>query len=54
MIGASLDGVGDLKYLSEAGEGEREQALASADAVLAWMLRPELRPDELTPWARPA
>ncbi|HUA48345.1 MAG TPA: 2-hydroxyacid dehydrogenase [Solirubrobacteraceae bacterium] len=47
VIGASLDGVGDVKYLSDAGEGEREEALASADAVLAWMLRAELRPDEL-------
>lgn len=46
VIGARLDGVAELTYLSEA-EGRREEALASADAVLAWMLGAELRPDEL-------
>jgi phosphoglycerate dehydrogenase-like enzyme len=47
VIGATLDGVAELTYLSEAGEGRREAALASADAVLAWMLDAELRPEEL-------
>jgi phosphoglycerate dehydrogenase-like enzyme len=46
VIGASLDGVAELIYLSEA-EGRRVEALASADAVLAWRLGAELRPDEL-------
>ena len=46
MIGASLDGVAELTYLSGA-EGRRGEALASADAVLAWRLGAELRPDEL-------
>ena len=46
VIGASLDGVAELTYLSEA-EGRRGEALASADAVLAWMLGAELGPDEL-------
>jgi phosphoglycerate dehydrogenase-like enzyme len=46
VIGASLDGVAELTYLSEA-EGRRREELASADAVLAWMLGAELRPDEL-------
>jgi phosphoglycerate dehydrogenase-like enzyme len=46
VIGASLDGVAELTYLSEA-EGRRGEALASADAVLAWRLGAELRPDEL-------
>jgi phosphoglycerate dehydrogenase-like enzyme len=46
VIGASLDGVAELTYLSEA-EGRRGEELASADAVLAWMLGAELRPDEL-------
>ena len=46
-IWASLGGVAELTYLSEAGEDEREDALASADAVLAWALGAELRPDEL-------
>jgi phosphoglycerate dehydrogenase-like enzyme len=46
VIGASLDGVAELTYLSEA-EGPRGEALASADAVLAWRLGAELRPDEL-------
>jgi len=47
VIGATLDGVAEVTYLSEAGEGRREAALASADAVLAWMLDAELRPEEL-------
>jgi len=47
VIGATLDGVAEVTYLSEAGEGRREAALASADAVLAWMLEAELRPEEL-------
>ena len=47
VIGATLDGVAEVTYLSEAGEGLREAALASADAVLAWMLDAELRPEEL-------
>lgn len=47
VIGASLDGIAELTYLSEAGEGRREEAVASADAVLAWALGAELRPDEL-------
>ena len=46
VIGARLDGVADLTYLSET-EGRRGEALASADAVLAWMLGAELGPDEL-------
>ena len=46
MIGTSLDGVAELTYLSEA-EGRRGEALASADAVLAWMLGAELSSDEL-------
>jgi phosphoglycerate dehydrogenase-like enzyme len=46
-IGASLDGVAELVYLSEAAAARREEELASADAVLAWMLRAELRPEEL-------
>ncbi len=45
-IGASLDGVAELTYLSET-EGRRGEALASAEAVLAWVLGAELRPDEL-------
>jgi phosphoglycerate dehydrogenase-like enzyme len=45
-IGASLDGVAELTYLSET-EGRRGEALASAKAVLAWVLGAELRPDEL-------
>jgi phosphoglycerate dehydrogenase-like enzyme len=48
VIGASLDGVAELTYLTEAGDGGREAVLASADAVLAWMLGAELRPEELT------
>jgi len=47
VIGATLDGVAEVTYLSEAGEGRREAALASADAVMAWMLDAELRPEEL-------
>jgi phosphoglycerate dehydrogenase-like enzyme len=47
VIGATLDGVAEVTYLSEAGESQREAALASADAVLAWMLDAELRPEEL-------
>jgi len=47
VIETSLDGVAELTYLSEAGEGRRAEALASADAVLAWMLGAELGPDEL-------
>lgn len=46
MIGARLDGVAELTYLSEAA-GRRGEELATADAVLAWMLGAELRPDEL-------
>lgn len=46
VIGARLDGVAELTYLSET-EGRRGEALASADAVLAWVLGAELRPDEL-------
>ena len=46
MIEASLKGVAELTYLSEA-EGRKGEELASADAVLAWMLGAELRPDEL-------
>lgn len=47
VIGSSLDGVAELTYLSEAGEGRRAEALGSADVVLAWMLAAELRPEEL-------
>ncbi len=47
VIEASLDGVAELMYLTDAGEGRRQEVLASADAVLAWMLAAELRPDEL-------
>ena len=46
VIEASLDGVAELTYLSEA-EGRRGEELPSADAVLGWMLGAELRPDEL-------
>jgi phosphoglycerate dehydrogenase-like enzyme len=46
VIGASLDGVAELTYLSEAKDRRGEQ-LAAADAVLAWMLGAELGPDEL-------
>jgi phosphoglycerate dehydrogenase-like enzyme len=46
VIEAGLEGAAELTYLSEAEEGRREEALASADAVLAWMLGAELRPDE--------
>jgi len=46
VIGASLDGVAELMYLSEARE-RREEMLASADALLAWNLGAELRPEEL-------
>ncbi len=47
VIGATLDGVAEVTYLSDAGEGRREEALASAEAVLAWMLSAELGPEEL-------
>ena len=47
VIGATLDGVAEVTYLSEVGEAGREEALASADAVLAWMLGAELRSGEL-------
>ena len=47
VIGASLDGVAELVYLSETGERRRDEELASADAVLAWILRAELGRDEL-------
>jgi phosphoglycerate dehydrogenase-like enzyme len=47
VIGASLDGVAELTYLTGAGEGGREAVLASADVVLAWMLGAELGPKEL-------
>ena len=47
VIGARLDGVAELTYLSET-EGRRGEALASADAVLAWVLGAELRPDDLS------
>jgi glycerate dehydrogenase len=47
VIGASLDAVGGVRYLSEVGNGRREEALAMADAVLAWNLVAELGPDEL-------
>jgi len=46
MIGAALDGVAELTYLSETGE-PREELMASANALLAWNLGAELRPDEL-------
>jgi glycerate dehydrogenase len=46
MIGAALDGVAEVGYLSEVAEGRRAEALASADAVLAWILGAELRPEE--------
>ena len=46
MIGARLDGVAKVTYLSET-EGRRGEALASADAFLAWVLGAELGPDEL-------
>jgi phosphoglycerate dehydrogenase-like enzyme len=46
VIGASLDGVAELTYLSDA-EGRRGEELATADAALGWMLGAELRPDEL-------
>ena len=45
-IGATLDGVAEVTYLSEAGERRRAEVLASADAVLAWILATELRPEE--------
>ena len=47
VIGESLDGVAELTYLSETVAGRREEVLGSADAVLAWMLGAELRPEEL-------
>ena len=57
VIGATLDGVAELTYLSEVAEVpgwprghlevRREEALASADAVLAWMLGAEVRAGEL-------
>jgi phosphoglycerate dehydrogenase-like enzyme len=47
VIGLNLDGVAELVYLSDADAGRREEELASADAVLAWLLRAELRPEEL-------
>ncbi len=46
VIGASLNGVAELAYLSEAKARTGEE-LASVDAVLAWMLGAELSPDEL-------
>jgi phosphoglycerate dehydrogenase-like enzyme len=46
VIAASLDGVAEITYLSDVGEDGREEALTSADAVLAWMLRAEIRPEE--------
>jgi phosphoglycerate dehydrogenase-like enzyme len=46
VIEASLNGVAELTYLSET-ESRRGEALRSVDAVLAWLLGAELRPDEL-------
>lgn len=46
VIGATLEGIAELTYLSET-DALRGEALASADAVLAWMLGAELGPDEL-------
>jgi glycerate dehydrogenase len=46
-IGAILDAVAEVTYLNEADERGREAALASADAVLAWVMDAELRPEEL-------
>jgi phosphoglycerate dehydrogenase-like enzyme len=46
VIGATLSGVADLTYLSEVSESWNEEALASADAVLAAMLHAEVRPEE--------
>ena len=46
MIGARLDGVAEVTYLSDT-EGRRGEALASAGALLAWLLEAELGPDEL-------
>jgi phosphoglycerate dehydrogenase-like enzyme len=46
-IAASLDGVAELAYLGEVAEDRREEALASAEAVLAWILGAELGPEEL-------
>jgi phosphoglycerate dehydrogenase-like enzyme len=47
-IEATLDGVADVAYLPDVGEDGREQALSSADAVLAWGIGRELRgPEEL-------
>jgi len=46
-IEQSLDGVAELTYLSDAGDGRREEALASPDAVLAWSLGTELDREEL-------
>ena len=53
VIGARLDGVAELTYLSEA-EGRREEALASADAVLAWMLGADSVPTSSPSSAREA
>lgn len=47
VIGASLDGVGEVRYLSEVDNGRRGETVASADAVLVWNLARELGPDEL-------
>jgi glycerate dehydrogenase len=47
VIGVTLDGLAEVTYLNEVGEGRREEVVASADAVLAWILSAELRPEEL-------
>ena len=46
-IEATLGGVAELTYLGEAENGWRGEALASADAVLAWNLGAELRREDL-------
>jgi glycerate dehydrogenase len=46
-IGASLDAVAELTYLSETSAHGREESLRSANAVLAWDLGAELRSEEL-------
>jgi glycerate dehydrogenase len=47
-LAETLDGVAELACLPNLEDGERAQALSSADAVLAWSVDGELRdPDEL-------
>jgi glycerate dehydrogenase len=47
VIAAALDRGSEVAYLGEVAERQRKEALASADAVLAWILGDELRSEEL-------